>query len=189
MKPWLWICFACLVLAACPTVNVRLDDAPDGGCTASGCAVPSLHCEPESQACVECLSATDCVSPRAHCDGASHRCVECDNDVDCGPNAVCVIPNHLCIHGCTQASECTTPEAPVCDDGVCMACETDAHCSAPLLCDLRIRRCVRCIASSDCSAPTPVCDLRTGTCVGCDDSAECAATQVCEPVQRVCQNR
>ena len=100
---------------------------------------------------------------------------------------------------CTQDVDCILP-ALHCDSGTCVACTSDAHCTAPgfTRCDPARNRCVECNLTSDCTGgavcksnhcatsctassgcPTaaPRCD--DGACVQCDDNgAACSGSTV-----------
>lgn len=85
-----------------------------------------------------------------------------------------------------------------CTGGQCVACTSDAHCTAPgrPRCDLALHRCIECGVTGDCTggavcktghcappcsagcpAATPICD--DGVCVQCDEGKGCAAGTLC----------
>jgi hypothetical protein len=101
---------------------------------------------------------------------------------------------------CTTDPDCILPSMH-CNAGQCVACTTDAHCTAPGYprCDLAFHRCVECGVSADCGGSL-VC--RTGRCATpcpptcpasasiCDDGlcAQCDDGKACEgsPAGPVC---
>jgi hypothetical protein len=95
---------------------------------------------------------------------------------------------------CTLDADCALPSLH-CNAGQCVACVTDAHCTAPGYprCDLALHRCVACGVSADCSnagvcrggrclipcsagcpASAPKCD--DSVCGQCDDGVGCAGS-------------
>lgn len=136
------------------------------GCAGDGdCSGGAPVCDLDLAQCVECLLADDsgCAGDTPYCVGADNsasECVECRSVEDCGF------------------------EAPLCDDGACVACMTEGDCvpfsGTPLCRD--DGQCVACLSEAECEAGEPVCD-ETGRCTGCSDSEECAhlaATPVCD---------
>jgi hypothetical protein len=73
---------------------------------------------------------------------------------------------------CATDPDCLLPSMH-CYNGGCVACTTDAHCTAPGFprCDLALHRCVECGVAADCGAGR-VC--RTGRCAtSCTTAATC----------------
>jgi hypothetical protein len=98
---------------------------------------------------------------------------------------------------CQTDPDCLLPSMH-CNSGTCVACTTDAHCTAPGFprCDLALHRCVECGVTADCgtgrvchtghcatpctagvtTCPTsaPICDDMM--CAQCDDGKGCAGS-------------
>ncbi|MEZ4365780.1 MAG: hypothetical protein R2939_05770 [Kofleriaceae bacterium] len=78
---------------------------------------------------------------------------------------------------CVIDADCTSPDAPYCADGVCLACDGARGCdaSAPS-CDLEVGACGGCAGDDDCGgfADRPWC-ADDGACVGCRDDLDCGA--------------
>jgi hypothetical protein len=95
---------------------------------------------------------------------------------------------------CTTDPDCILPSMH-CNGGQCVACTTDAHCTAPGFprCDLALHRCVECGVATDCGstgvcragrcatpctagcpASSPICD--DAVCSQCDDGRGCAGS-------------
>lgn len=87
--------------------------------------------------------------------------------------------------GCTDSSECTDPQLPICFEMACVACEDaalpDAACAekdaALPVCGAE-GACVQCTTEnpSACEDTTPVCDGPSSACVGCTYHEQCEAT-------------
>lgn len=109
--------------------------------------------------------------------GSCHRDFVFDELSSCGIDSDCVLTN---LH---------------CNGGRCVACTSDAHCTAPGYprCDMALHRCVECGVSADCGganvchtghcvapctggcpASAPICD--DGACSQCDDGRGCAGS-------------
>lgn len=74
--------------------------------------------------------------------------------------------------GATPACATTGPQA-----GLCVACTTDANCTAPEVCDPATDTCVACTTDAQCKNPEPVCT--SSKCAPCSPSAPCGAGLVC----------
>lgn len=165
-----------------------------------GCVEPtSLYCDGDQ----DCLSN----GLRAHCNVAAHVCLALPDDDLPPPDGAIDLPPTGSDGGdlvepdrCTQTSDCTDSQNPVCGaSGACEPCDSaldDAVClqrdaTAPR-CRLPgtgtgtgVGRCVACreatanVESADCTGVvTPVCD-GDGSCRGCAANDECQS-QVCD---------
>ena len=89
---------------------------------------------------------------------------------------------------CSDSSQCTSPDAPVCINNLCVAsCAVDADCDGspggPLCADDGV--CVGCKSSADCSGDAPFCDTEDRACRGCERDSECTGG-VCLEADAVC---
>ncbi|MCA9577731.1 MAG: hypothetical protein KC668_19990 [Myxococcales bacterium] len=122
-----------------------------GACGACG---TGTVCDPDSETCVECLTAADCIAPLGQCN-AMHQCVACTLDDHCGGST------------------------PYCVAETCVACRNNGDC--PLtdpVCSTVDHTCGPCQQRSDCSyrSATPACNPSTGDCTLCDvnnESTDC----------------
>lgn len=110
---------------------------------------------------------------------------QCTPDTACPTGLVCI--RGLCRAGaapCQQSEQCTTGEAPVCDDTarVCRACQSNSECaqrnpSTPLCANNGACTIQDCTRDSECPDSTPVCE--SASCIACepgeDGDAACAA--------------
>lgn len=128
-------------------------------------AMSSAACTTKATEGVCCVTAADCVmlgldAPRP-CDvGQACRAFQC------------------VAAECATSADCSSSEAPVCADNLCVAsCRTDANCAGaaggPRCADEGV--CVGCLAAADCSPDTPFCDAEDRRCRGCEADAECAS--------------
>lgn len=92
---------------------------------------------------------------------------------------------------CEDASTCTDPGEPICDDmdRVCRACEVgasgDAECAdatAGMAEHCLDGACVQCVDGLDCAADTPICDAAAHMCQMCADNTECEARDPNQPI-------
>ncbi|MCG5053421.1 MAG: right-handed parallel beta-helix repeat-containing protein [Myxococcales bacterium] len=71
--------------------------------------------------------------------------------------------------GCTPSMECADPDRPVCNQGMCTKCKSNAACKergdAQPLCDEMTGRCVACLGHGSCPEEAPACVQ--GACVAC----------------------
>ena len=91
--------------------------------------------------------------------------------------AACNFPRPPDLPECKIASDCTSPGAPFCVAGSCVAgCQANADCTplaATPFCQVSIGTCVACLDASVCTADQPVCDASAGACRGCARDEEC----------------
>ena len=80
---------------------------------------------------------------------------------------------------CSSAADCTSPEAPTCLHGLCVAgCAVDDDCAGVAgtpRCDAADATCVGCLSNDQCSADQPICDADARSCRGCSADDECAS--------------
>lgn len=114
-----------------------------------------------------CTSTSDCASI-----GASDDMMRtCPSDQVCSEHQ-CVAPL------CSTSMDCSMAGAPVCDEGLCVACDTE-HACPDGVCKLDDGTCVECNETMDCAAG--VCDEAQNTCVECLMSMDCGASKpVCD---------
>ena len=89
---------------------------------------------------------------------------------------------------CAGSAGCTSPDAPVCIDGLCVAaCRVDDDCAGAAggpRCAAD-GACVGCLGAAECPATAPLCDVEDRRCRGCELDAECASG-VCIEADGVC---
>ncbi len=79
---------------------------------------------------------------------------------------------------CATSAACTSPDAPVCVDGLCAAsCRVDDDCAGAAGGPRCVAdgACVGCLTGADCPANAPFCDAEDRRCRGCDADVECAS--------------
>lgn len=80
---------------------------------------------------------------------------------------------------CKSAADCTSPEAPACLHGLCVAgCAVDDDCAGVAgqpRCDASEATCVGCLSNDQCLADQPICDADARSCRGCTADDECAS--------------
>lgn len=125
-------------------------------CTASnaaGCPAAKPICDSSTDTCRACTAA-DCTGAKGVCETSGSNagaCVQCDSmhtsactggTPYCGPNGTCV--------GCTQSSQCTSPDKPVCNTttGMCAGCTSSSQCPNGEMCDTMTGACVNGSGSS-----------------------------------------
>jgi hypothetical protein len=103
--------------------------------------------------------------------------------------AACSFPKPADVPECRTASDCTSPSAPFCAAGSCVAaCQANADCAslaATPFCQTTSGKCVACLDASVCSADKPVCDTSLNVCRGCDRDDQCPSG-VCVDAQGRC---
>ncbi len=82
-------------------------------------------------------------------------------------------PALTCSNGGTPCSNPT----PVCNNGICKACTSDAQCPYGQICENGSCIDPHCKSNADCSNPTPICD--TGRCRACSSDPECGPGNKC----------
>jgi hypothetical protein len=92
--------------------------------------------------------------------------------------------------GCATDVDCPLPSLhcnP--DNGACIACLSDTHCTNAALpdCDPILHRCVECSAPRDCAADQ-TCELTTHRCIGaCRECFQCpTSSRGCDESRRIC---
>ena len=102
--------------------------------------------------------------------------------------AACGFPRPPDVAECTTARDCTSPGAPLCASGTCVAaCQRDADCDgAPggRLCQTSTGACVGCRDASDCPAALPICDGVDHRCRSCVRDDDCPGGICLEPEAR-----
>jgi len=158
------------------------------------CPVDKLHCDLDSNECVECLADLNCtVMPYLRCMTSVHRCVECLTESDCTPGSVCHATTHICLHLCADGGACPAT-LPYCDPlGFCAECRSNADCAQADLCDRDIGRCAFCAMDRSCGATAPYCDPYNpgrSRCKECLDPSECPVDRpYCDVHGRVCVSK
>ncbi|HEX3766696.1 MAG TPA: choice-of-anchor Q domain-containing protein [Kofleriaceae bacterium] len=93
--------------------------------------------------------------------------------------AACGFPRPPDLAQCTTASDCKSPNAPLCVAGSCVAaCQANPDCqgvAAMPFCQASSGKCVACLDASACTADQPVCDTTANTCRGCERDDECTS--------------
>jgi hypothetical protein len=91
--------------------------------------------------------------------------------------SACSFPKPADVAECRTASDCTSPAAPFCVAGSCVAaCQANDDCqgiAATPFCQTTSGQCVACLDASVCSADKPACDATAGVCRGCARDEEC----------------
>lgn len=162
--------------------NAGTDDGGAGGAAGAAGAPPCNGacsgakpvCDPESNACVECVVAADCtLSTKPFCDQTAGKCVMCAKQADCSDPGASTCRAGACT-ACTADQDCSNIAGKnVCDAGTCVqctgkkfaACGLDA--GTPLVCDSLNRTCT---TSKQQSA---------GLCLACVADAQCKPGQMC----------
>ena len=125
-----------------------------------------------SQACTHSSLLDSC---RAHC------------GFDCPPAKTLSTPSKMCRSlsnaGCSDDSQCSNPNAPICTNSVCVGCSSNSQClgdPAKSFCNINTGACEGCSSNSQCSGATPICGA-DGVCQACTSSLECtdATAPVC----------
>ena len=106
----------------------------------------------------------------------------CKSGNVCDPYGACVKPQ------CAASTDCTSPDAPICLGGLCVAkCTADADCNgiASMPYCASDGECVACKDDMACSGDTPICDAIERQCRACSLDSECASG-VCLEEQGAC---
>lgn len=160
----------------CNTLTQVCNDLPRS-CGEGGTCPTGRYCEPQTNACVQCLTVEHC--------GAEQLCQ--DN--------VCVDEDKPTMPGgCTSDAMCSPP-LTICQDEMCsLGCGQPGGrtCMGSEVCDTSKGRCVTiegpCMMDSDCTPPMTVCE--TGQCIpGCGQigGVQCPGGQQCNPNSGRCQ--
>jgi hypothetical protein len=106
----------------------------------------------------------------AGCCETADDCITCPSGHVCKVNT-CIIPS--CTTE-TEATDCTDPMAPTCDQGICVGCDATHACpDSSQVCELDSGTCVACVLNADCHAAAPICDAHS--CRTCSADSECAS--------------
>ncbi len=192
-------CEGCTSDAECgaidPSLPICLDDGSCGECDLDAhCPDDEPVCDPESNECRGCGLDTECMSIDSDepiCAVDDGLCVECTDGAEHCPLAepICDAASGTC-GPCSSDAECeaTDPAAPVCDEGTCVECTSNDHCSGTLVCDLETNRCEPCSSDSECTDPdAPFCEADSGLCVSCTEDSHCPGdSPVCDPEEYAC---
>ena len=200
-----WIALFAIVSTGCDAVlqfhdvDAGSDAQAETGCTTAGCPLYSLHCEPTSATCVECLVDGDCPRQLGRCDPESHRCFECLASADCRPGESCITAARVCVRQCTTAAQCSGPGPgpggpATCDTGrgLCVDCAGDGDChdAHRRICDVVSGECVDCVRDTTCPSDHPRCDPASYRCVACVRDLDCpTSTPICDPSRHACAPR
>ena len=175
------------------------------GATGSG---PQL-CYPETGACgvsnacipdslVLCHADADCNDPAQSCDATLNGCVS--RTRNCPAGDACDPQSRLCVHACTNDSDCTAIEQNqpgyLCRNNACFKrtlCLTDNDCTNGQNCQTNpdgSKSCVQgCVAATDCPLGQG-CDSSNVShprCAsGCKQDQDCALNTICSPTTSTC---
>ena len=89
--------------------------------------------------------------------------------------------------GCSDRSQCTDPDEPLCDvaRGRCVECLSDADCKPDELCEIDGEcddRPVPCTSAAQCAgSDDPVCHPSQQICVECVSDSDCRGPATCQP--------
>lgn len=94
----------------------------------------------------------------------------CDTGRTCDMTGTCVAAQ------CTTSADCTSPDAPICENDLCVAtCTTDDECMGidgrPYC--AADGTCVACTSDAQCASDSPICDSTARSCRGCVADDEC----------------
>jgi MYXO-CTERM domain-containing protein len=141
-------CQACASDADCPGKVCATAGSQHGGCVACTpanttlCPTATPLCDPNTDACVACLSSADCADPlRPACDLTAHVCAPCAADLGSGLPLSCSTPaKPACQAQGSLAGQCTACSAtnlvlcggnfPACTTSGSCGCTLDADCGA-----------------------------------------------------------
>ena len=157
----------------------------DAHCVANPGALGN-RCDTSSSLCV-CAADADCTG-KLHGARCQYGICSCASDSDCGAPARCIkslFVARVCARPCAADSQCTSPQAPLCDaqTGLCFSCKADADCQRGHQLG---GRCIKpaaggdarcgCASDKDCAsnARGPRCDGALGRCT-CRGGADCKA--------------
>ncbi len=148
------------------------------------CVVPSqcgsgTACDPSSDNCVPAGSDANCAASAEVYDPESGACVACLTSADC--NGQLCDPVALSCVDCLQPSDCPAG-SPGCYQGVCGQCNVSSDCPGSEVCTNGL---CGCATDQACPAATPNCVLDGGPGVcGCTANASCTgANEVCDSSQ------
>lgn len=152
----------------------------------------AAHCNPESGACVECISSAHCAgTPRPHCDTSKNACFLCKTDDQCKESPL----GPRCVSGtcqCVDSGDCKGSQmfGPVCVSGILgknCKCDGNADCKGSVwgtTCAFPQRIC-SCQSDADCSsAGQPICSLTGGGVTQCRPN--CAGNPLVCDAELVC---
>jgi hypothetical protein len=130
----------------------------------TGCATHAdgtNRCEPRCGGTQSCPTGALCVSVAGPANDPQTcvACPQCQGSTVCAdaPDIQVYEQSTTCTGTCANFSDCTDPELPACNNGVCSECAGDGDCDPS-------------------RAPgRPHCELSNGTCVQCLDNSHCAS--------------
>jgi hypothetical protein len=132
--------------------------------------VANSFCDPQTLVCLVSPpdAATD-INPPDQSDSAPPTCASSKDDCTVASAPICGA-NHMC-RACQGGDECLMRAAttPVCDNGACSGCRSNADCKDPNhpICDSD-GSCRACVAHTECAASL-VCDIANGDCISPND--------------------
>jgi len=129
-------------------------------CLGNGnCSGATPYCSPAGT-CSQCTDSTNCASPALPYCSASYSCTTCTSFPGvCGSRYPSTLPY------------CATAGV---NNGACVRCTQNSHCSAPTSICSNSNTCVQCTANTQCSRTTPICS-GSNTCSVCTDSSVCSS--------------
>lgn len=124
------------------------------------------RCDPDSEACEECVERDACSSPGAvfFCHPVTGECeLACDPETD------------------AQVGTCLDDDRCEPSLGLCVECLGNDDCAdgALRVCNTQRGECVECVGSLGCTSDRPVCVPDTSTCVECQFDVDCPGGSVC----------
>jgi hypothetical protein len=129
-------------------------------------------CDPNTGACVGCLSNQDCGGSEPLCDTVHGQCGQCLGNSDCGAAApICNVAASRCVQ-CIVDDQCSGGK---CTEGHCVKlCQGNGDCGGTTpLCRTSDGECVACLTAKDCGAAAPVC-TPSGRCAQCLVDMDCS---------------
>ncbi|MBI2374143.1 MAG: hypothetical protein HYV07_09100 [Deltaproteobacteria bacterium] len=189
----------------CPSGYVCNPSGRCGACATANCPSERPYCaldEFGTTICVQCVDDSACEAGfKPFCDQATNTCVECRDTNDCqDPTNACVelkaCTEHVCHDtACQSDAQCVAAcSLPICADGNCGECRTNADCAGARTCVLgfgNAKLCSICANDMDCPSTHPKCEGLAGICcteggvtsrecINCRDNNDCLSTQTCE---------
>lgn len=130
---------------------------PDITCESDlACKDLGLLCDPNTQKCVQCITASNCENGQACVAGICGARGGCTTSAECANSSkghVCEASRGRCV-ACVSASDCPNAATSECINYACVTfttCQDSRTCPGAQVCDSTVGRCVDCASSSDCN--------------------------------------